>query len=77
MSSSVQYTAGWYTLMDGHNATHIPQRITSGYGVAASGSPASDYGLTNFPFYIGALAHWAVGAHNRWEVDDWTNSRCR
>ena len=78
MSTSVPYAAGWYTLMDGHNATYIPQGVTSGYNVAAPGSPASDYGLTNFPFWVWGSAHWAVGgSYNRWEVDDSAGNGCR
>ena len=78
MSTQVQYTGSWYTLMDGHTATYIPQQITYGYGVGGPGTPGSDYGLTNFPFWLWGTAHWAVGgSNNRWEVDDGAGNGCR
>ena len=78
------YTGSWYTLMPDHNATTIPQGIISGYGVVPVGpsttpaAPYNQWAMTQFPFWKAGISHWAIGANNRWEVDDYANNNlCR
>ena len=83
IASEVSFSKEWYTLMPDHTATWIPQGIDGGYGIYIGGSasipasPSSNYAMTNFPFYARQIAHWAVGALDRWEVDDWAESFCK
>jgi hypothetical protein len=52
------------SLLDGHSAT-LPRIAT------AFMSGKGDLALTEFPFYLGGQAHWAIkGESQRWEVDN-------
>lgn len=64
--SGVQ-TAGNFTSLSGHNA-NIPDRASSFYNFIESQNVNN--AMTFFPFFIGGLNHWGIGANNRWEVDD-------
>lgn len=81
MTTGIQYTGNWYTLMSSpsHTAVVIPQQVTYGFDVRPSpGSPESDYAMTNFPFWKWGEGHWAIaGQGNRWEVDDAAGNGCR
>lgn len=75
VSSSVSYTGKWFELMSDHNATRIPQSVTSGF----SQGGGVDNTMANLPFYVVGQAHWSVRAQSgRWEADDNTaNANCK
>jgi hypothetical protein len=54
------------------SATLLPDHSASLPGVAtAFMAGKGDYALTEFPFYLGGQAHWAIrGEGQRWEVDN-------
>ena len=59
-----------YTLLPGHTATLVPSASLNGFY-----TNEGDLALTNFPFFVGATAHWGIlGLGNRWEVDDFPNN---
>jgi len=64
--STIQNVAN-HTLLSGHTA-FLP---------ASGGDVLSNYGdnsITFFPFWLWGYSHWAIGANNRWEVDDYPNN---
>ena len=78
VSTRQTYPLGsWYTLLGNHTATRIPQQVTYGGGVGVGGvstvpaTPAIDWTMVQFPFWISSQAHWGVGSNGRWEVDDY------
>jgi hypothetical protein len=75
VSSSVSYTGKWFELMSDHNATHIPQSVTTGF----SQGGGVDNTMASLPFYVVGTAHWSVRAQSvRWEADDnAANANCK
>jgi hypothetical protein len=70
----ISYASGGNTNCKGvtTSATLLPDHSASLPGIAtAFMAGKGDFALTEFPFYLGGQAHWAIrGEGQRWEVDN-------